>query len=411
MKNDRNPYKWDGHRPSHPVRRQDLLDKVRERTLRGESGYLVGCRGMGKSVFLHQLEGDLRSQADIELFRFDTVGLEATIAAAVRAIADKMVEASRKRGAAAPSVDLLQRYSAQEKLRELFNAYLDAAPNELEHLVLLYDELDAYAPFGSAFFSELEDIRKNSNGRIVVFAAGGLGLVALDTLLGSSFFSRLTPEILEPFDGEGLARLAEPFGQRGAPLSEDVLHALRLASGGNLALATFGLQHLWTIDEPSPADVTEIFAAFRDKHAAGVFNMLRSTGLIRCSDDAYRRASIDVAIISSILTLDVPEPSTKGSLREQLVADLSDVLTSIQRMSPDFFRSAQRGVKQIVPEAVFSAGLVLGLEPRGWKVEREAQSAAGRTDIKARHIDFGDRWVVVEVKIWDRNDYEASTPR
>jgi hypothetical protein len=138
-----------------------------------------------------------------------------------------------------------------------------------------------------------------------------------------------------------------------------------------------------------------------------IFEMLRSTGLIRAADDAWRRASIDVEIIPSILTLDIPEQrNVRNNLREQLVADLCDVLASIHRMASDFFRTDPKTkAREIVPEAVFSAGLVLGLEPRGWKVEREAQSATGRTDIKARHDRFGEQWIVVEVKIWGRNDY------
>ncbi|WP_437907934.1 AAA family ATPase [Sorangium sp. So ce327] len=424
-----------------------------ERILRGESGYLVGCRGMGKSVFLRQLESEIK-KPETDVFMFEAPGPVPTIDAAVQAIADQLVDRSKARGALDDFIGILKDYSKRNKLRDLFDAYLDKAPVDLEHLVLLYDELDGYARWGRPFFNELEDIRKNSGGRIVVFAAGGIGLVALDTLLGSSFFSRLTPEILEPFDIDGLERLAQPFGQGGAPLSAEVLETLRLASGGHVALATFGFQHLWTVEEPSPHDVTRIFEQFRNKHtkfldsvrdpifdqeisdapvrvwreflgsggrmtqkqlrelvrgASGkqrireqwVFDMLRSTGLIRCSDGAFRQPNIQVDIIPSILTLDVQDPrDSKGSLREQLVADLSEVLTSIHRMSPDFFRSEEKGKKQIVPEAVFSASLVLGLEPRGWKVEREAQSAAGRTDIKARHTSFGERWVVIEVKLW-----------
>jgi hypothetical protein len=455
---DENPYKWDEHRPQHPVRRQDLLTKVGERILKGESGYLIGCRGMGKSVFLRQLEEELRRPGNT-LFFFPTPGVSETIPAAIQAIATKMVESSRARGAPEGLLDALQDYSARGMLRELFVTYLDETPADVERLLLIYDELDRYASFGRSFFTELEDIRKNSDGRLVIFAAGGIGLVALDTLLGSSFFSRLTPEILEPFDRHGLARLAEPFARRGAALSLDVLETLRLASGGNLGLATFGLQRLWSLASPSPGDVAEIFDDFRDKHggflkairepifdeavsdaparvwrklqATGgqvtrqrlrelirgtkgaqrvddrwVFNMLRSTGLIRCSDDAYRRATIEVELIPSILTFDIPgESTTKGSIREQLVADLVHALTGIQRMSPDFFRSDEKNKKQIVPEAVFAAILGLVLQERGWKVEREAQSAAGRTDVKAQHVDFGESWVVIEVKIWNRNDY------
>ncbi len=464
MGHSNNPYKWTAHQPKHPVRREELLTRVTERILCGESGYLVGCRGMGKSVFMRQLVEELRSRSDVEVFFFPKAQPNETLAAEIEAIADQMVQASANRGEA-PKVqdklqDKLRQHSARQKLRELFDTYLKAAPTDRERVVLLYDELDGYAGFGRPFFSEIEDIRKNSEGQIVVFAAGGLGLMALDTLFGSPFFSRATPEILEPFDAFGLGRLAEPFEERGTPLSPEVLETLRLASGGNLALSTFCFHALWVIDAPSPRDVTEIFGRFRDKHvkfldairdpvfdtrisnapelvwrefqqsgqrmtqkrlraivqsATGtqkikehwVFDMLRSTGLIRASDDAYRQSDIEIEIIPSILTLDVAEPaSTRGSLRDQLVADLCDVLASIHRMAPDFFRSTTKNDKQILPEAVFAAALILGLEPRGWKAEREAQSAAGRTDIKARHPTFVDEWVVIEVKLWGRNDYD-----
>jgi hypothetical protein len=373
-----------------------------------------------------------------------------------------MMNACRARGAPAELSQALEVHADRERLRELFDIYIGAAPNDMERLVLIYDELDAYAPFGRPFFNQIEDIRKNSNGRLVVFAAGGLGLAALDTLLGSSFFSRMDPGILEPFNREEIARLAEPFERCGSPLSPEVLDALWIASGGNLALTTFGLQHLWPIEAPDAHHVTEIFAEFRAtrsltflnkirdpifasdlsnapmlvwcelersggemtrarllelvKNANGdpsvkkpewVFRMLRSSGLIRCSDEACHQRNIKVEIIPSILTFDaLNEPSQRGTLREQLVADLSEVLASIHRMSADFFDWEKKNNKQIVHEAVFSAALCLGLDPRGWKVEREAQSAAGRTDIKARHIDFEGQWVVIEVKIWLRHDHE-----
>jgi hypothetical protein len=427
----------------------------------GGSGYLVGCRGMGKTVFMNQLKEDLRGP-EREVFMFPTAGPEPSIAASIRAIADEMVKASSAWSEPEKFQDKLRTHSKQGKLRELFDLYLAAAPPSVDSLVLLYDELDAYAGFGRPFFSEIEDIRKNANGSIVIFAAGGLGLVALDTLLGSSFFSRLMPEILEPFDMENLTRLAEPFEERGSPLSLEVLETLLLATGGNVALATFGLQNLWPIDAPSARDVTEVFIRFQNKHtkefidkirdpvfdseissapervwralqrssgrmtqehvrelikeAKGkqrikvqwVFDMLRSTGLIRAADDAYRRANIEIEIIPSILTLDVQEAqTTKESLREQLVADLCEVLASIHRTGPDFFFARSDGNKQIVPESVLSAILVLSLEPRGWKVEREAQSGAGRTDIKARHAEFGERAAVIEIKLWGRNDHEV----
>jgi hypothetical protein len=423
-----NPYDWRSDRPEHLVERRALLTQVGERILRGQSGYLVGCHGMGKTVFLRQLESYLRR----------------------------------------PGIDVLLFPSAP---RTRTVASLETAPDNVERLVLLYDDLDANAgppELCLPFFSEIEAIRKNSNGRIVVFATGSFGLAALDALLGSPFFSRLDPEILEPFDSDGLARLAEPFERCGRPLSPDMLDSLRLATGGNPGLATFGLQRLWEIDAPSPGDVAKIFGDFRGELAEGyldrirdpifdsdisnapkrvwkelegtggrmtrqrlrelvqgaqstqrikeqqVFDMLRSTGLIRASDDAYRRPDIMVQIIPSILTFDpLEEQSAKTSLREQLVADLCDVLASIQRMSLDFFRSDDRNDKRrsIVPEPVFSVCLIIGLERRGWRVERDASSAADCTNIKARHVGFGDGSVIVALKHWGRSEYESTHAR
>lgn len=60
--------------------------------------------------------------------------------------------------------------------------------------------------------------------------------------------------------------------------------------------------------------------------------------------------------------------------------------------------------KRLVPEAVFAAYLALGFEFLGWQVEREAQNAAGRTDVKLRR-NGSSEIAVVEVKIWGRHDF------
>lgn len=460
----RNPYDWQSERPVHEVPREKLLNHVIEQIRNGTTGYLVGCRGMGKSAFLNRLEQRL-PRDELDVLVLSAPRAPRSVARCIQSIADEMEKLAGARGWPGSVIDKLRDHAKNERLPHLFDVYVNAMPPETERIALLYDDLDAYADppeLGRHFFSDLEDVRKKSSGRIVIFAAGGLGLVALDTVLGSSFFSRLAPQILAPFDAGDLGRLAEPFTTRGTPLPQDVLESLLLATGGNPALATFGLQHLWLLDAPTSADVAEIFGVFRDAHEIGfldkirdpifesrlsdapervwrklrqsggqiarqeleeiltqargeprfkrtqwIFRMLRSTGLVRASDDVYRRSRIDVDIIPSILTLDVPEPRPpEASLREQLVADVCDVLQDIQRMSPDFFRTDSTGKREILPEAVFSVGLVIGLKPRGWKVERESQSGAGRTDIKARHIDFGDRSVIIEVKIWNRNDFK-----
>ncbi len=85
--------------------------------------------------------------------------------------------------------------------------------------------------------------------------------------------------------------------------------------------------------------------------------------------------------------------------------DLTALLAKLHRGSVDFFRPGRGGSgKQMVPESVFSAHLALGFELMGWRVERESQSAAGRTDLKLRR-NGSPETVLVEVKIWGRNDY------
>lgn len=464
MEHKKNPYDWQSDRPKHVVPRGPLLTKVVDQIRKGTNGYLVGCRGMGKSAFLDQLKHALPSN-ELDILIFTAPRSPKTVTRAFQAIADAMVLVGERRNLPQSFRDALREHAKEHRLPELFDTYLQEKPAYIERLVLLYDELDAYAEppeLGKHFFNDLEDVKKKSQGQIVVFAAGGLGLVALDTVLGSSFFSRLVPDILEPFSMDDLTQLGEEFDARGTPLSKEVVEALLLATGGNPALATYGLQSLWSKEQPSPRDVVEVLGAFRESQAhflqdirgpvfdldvsdapervwrelqrsngrmtgrslkellraakgkqrfrepRWIFSMLRSTGLIRAPENAYVQAHIEVEIIPSILTLGVEEKIQQESLREQLVADLRDALASIHRMSADFFRSDHKDQKHIVPEAVFSAAIILALEPRGWRAEREAQSAAGRTDIKARHVDakFGDRAVIIEIKVWGRNDYE-----
>jgi len=326
-----------------------------------------------------------------------------------------------------------------------------------ERLVLLYDELDAYADppvFGRRLFDSLEDIRKRSGGRLAIFAAGGPRLIAIDSIYGSSLFTRATPHILEPFTYEQLVELAAPFAERDTPLPEEVMQTLLLSSGGHVALATFGLQTLWTVVDPSPLVVVSIFQTFVDDHLtmiekileptrdgpAGrvlralrdgdgslevqalrdlekprgeegrvrtgrIFQTMRASGMIRADKATHRQNPIQVEFIPSILTLDLGDAEIKDSLREQLLADLSDALAQIHRMSMSYFQG-KKSARTLLPEAVFAASIVIALHSRGWRAEAESVSAAGRTDIKATLQRFGDRDVVIEVKLWGRNDYK-----
>lgn len=453
----KNPYSWNHDHLEHEVPRPALLASLVDLVQRGETGYVLGCRGMGKSQLLRRLQQEFAKRADLEPIALATLPRERTVLGTVQAIAAELIQATAKRGLGQEVVTALEAHAGKGRLREMLDEYVSAVPG-LERLVLLYDDLDGYAPFGAPFFDELEIVRKNAHGRLVVFAAGGLGVAALDSLYGSSFFSRATPTFLDPFTREELTQLALPFEERGAVLTEDVIEALRLASGGNPLMATFGLQRLWDHEGPGEHHIPAIFAEFRTRHSMGfldkirdpifasplsnapqlvfrelerasgfirrerlmevlgqatadpsvpsvkklewVLRMLRTSGLIRCRDGAHFQQDIAIEVIPSILTLEpFDSPQRVATLRERLIADLVGTLQQLHRLSADF-RKAR--------ESVFSALLCVALELRGWNaVEREAQCAAGRTDIKTSHPDFADKSIVVEVKRWDNEDKDG----
>ncbi len=469
VKSKENPYDWAGQ-SRHYVSRVSLLHSIRESLLNGKPCYVLGCRGMGKSSFIHELTRELQSEP-LEMHLIPRPPATTSIQHACQKIGDKLLDRAKLRDASATQRQEMQRHVDQQDLEGLIFVYLDhleqKAP-QVDRLVLMLDELDGYAKpdpvtraaWGEGFLNSLEDARKRSQGRFVLFAAGGLSVASLDSIYVSAFFSRARREIIAPFTSLELSKLAEPYQKRNTPLSAEIIDVIRLMSGGNPGLATYALENLWDEPSPTPLDVERIMHKMRDKdgdipdriraaiieeaHSNGpklvwqklrandgrltkaefddimsrldekraneakwIFRMLRTSGLIRADDDVYRMFPIQVELIPSIMTLDIDYDlgeslALANSLGEQLEADLVDVLKRIHRMSIDFFDASN----SIVPESVFSATLGLGLEMRGWKIEREANSNAGRTDIKARHSHFGDEVAIVEVKIWNRNDYE-----
>jgi hypothetical protein len=235
-------------------------------------------------------------------------------------------------------------------------------------------------------------------------------------------------------------------------LPSGVLTAVHLASGGNPALAAYGLQNLWDVAAPTEDDVGRIYASFREDHkgflrglvdaiakpefsdaplrvwhhirgggalfsraellqsyaaSSGSFQMdldqildlLISAGLVVASG-SLRGDPLEVRAIASIINL--PEPTTPGgSTAERLVTDLMAFLARFHSWAPDFFRQGKsKGEKVLVPEANLCAFLGMALETRGWTVEREAMQGKGRNDLKLTRSGQG---AVVEVKIWDHN--------
>lgn len=96
------------------------------------------------------------------------------------------------------------------------------------------------------------------------------------------------------------------------------------------------------------------------------------------------------------------DSSSGASLGEEVVRDLVSTLEKVCRWGPDFYRPGGSGGMRLVPERVFCATLGSGLCDLGWTVEREAVQGSGRADLK---LTRRGQVVVVEAKIWGRNDY------
>ncbi len=445
-----NPYNWQSHTPQIQVPRPDL-DLAARTLLNNGSAVFLGGRGMGKSVFLRQLKGELLSHQGTEVVLFVGPPARLTAQSCLSRLARHLDVVADED---AESLEILETYFAR-----------DGGP---KRLVLLFDELDRYAekgpssaqPPGRGFFNDLEAARRELP-QLGVLAVGSLGVFIFRDVLGSSFMSRALHRRLRPFDRSEARLLARAFEARDAGLSQDVLDALVLASGGIPSLVTYGLQQLWGLErEPSARDVTEVFKEFEELHGdylrdllsalgdsrfsdaplrvwrriqegpgrirrddleaalgqpsgllrldlADALHLLEAVGVVRLEGSAFHDKSLTVHPISSLLNLSWNLPP-EDDLRTDFFSDLTSLLARLHRSSADFFRpgTAETG-KQLVPESVFTAHLALGLELLGWRSEREAQRGAGRTDLLLRRN--GDQEVVVvEIKIWGRNDYRQA---
>ncbi len=453
-----NPYDWQSHNPRVEIPRADV-ERIAEPLRQGGSAVVLGGRGMGKSVTLHQIKKALEEDGSTRVELIPAPPPELT----VRACLDELAEVLGVATGAQRSSRILKDYFARDGVSE--------------RLVLLFDEFDRYAekgeptsaPPGRGFFNDLEAARRDIPG-LGVMATGSLGIFVVRDVLGSSFLSRALHVRLRPFDRDAAGALAAPFAERGRELTDEVLDVLHLATGGIPALITFGLQTLWSLGrDAAERDVTAVYSDFSHDHAAYLQDVLRSVTDPRLSEaprrvlerirqasgpvpraqleEAMRQANGSLSLelidvlqlleaaglvhidgslfhdnpvrarpIASLLNL---PPSSEGSplpsgatsdLSALLRQDLVTLLGKLHRGSADFFRPGRvgpdgaRSAKQLVPESVFAAHLALGFELMGWRVEREAQSAAGRTDLKLRR-NGAEETLIVEIKIWGRNDY------
>jgi hypothetical protein len=411
----------------------------------------MGGRGMGKSVFLGQLRSRLESDPQTRVLLIEAPPPALTVEACLAHLARKLD---------VPFEDGLGS-------REIFDTYFtrDDAP---ARLVLLFDELDRYAergkpsaqPPGRGLFNDLEASRR-SVGQLGLLATGSIGIFIVRDVLGSSFLARALHLRLRPFERADAEVLAGPFRDRGMPLSDDVLDALLLASGGLPALLTYGFQRLWKLTrEATLEDVTAIYKVFGEEHreylrdlmkaltnarfsdapqriweriqdgggqiprrdleqtlalssgaleldVADTLHLLEAVGVVRLASSAVLDDPITVHPIPSLLNLNLPRASVPHpDLRDHFLNDLTTLLGKLHRSSADFFRPTSTG-KRLLPEAVFAAHMALGFELLGWHTEREAQRSAGRTDLLLRRNGAAEV-MLVEVKIWGRHDYREA---
>ena len=446
-----NPYNWQSHRPQAQVPR-DEVGRIAE-VLRGNgSAVVMGGRGMGKSVFLGQLKAELERHPGMRVLLIESPPAALTIEACL--------------GFLAAQLDVGADPFTSRRIFDEYFARSDAA----ENLVLLFDEFDRYAekggtsvqPPGRAFFNDLEASRR-SVPQLGLLAVGSIGIFVFRDVLGSSFLSRALHMRLRPLARADAEALASPFAEHGQPLSEDVLDALFLASGGIPAILTFGFQALWQLDrEATTRDVAVVYKTFEEEHEEYLSDLLSALTNPRLSDaplgvwkriqegsGRISRAELEkalgkpegvlklkltdalrlleavgvVRIESSVVhdnpilahpisnLLNMPRGSAEGGdLHVDFHRDLVMLLGKLHRSSADFFRPGTRrdgttSGKRLVPESVFAAHLGLGFELLGWRSEREAQRGAGRTDLLLRR-NGGEEIVVLEVKLWGRNDYK-----
>ncbi len=445
-----NPYNWQSHTPRVQIPRADV-GPVAQTLLGNGSAVVLGGRGMGKSVFLSQLKTRLETEPDTRVLLFVGPSARLTVQGCLQKLARRLGVPVEE------GMDSL----------EIFESYF-ARQDAPERLVLLFDEFDRYAekgepssqPPGRGFFNDLEASRR-SLPQLGVLAVGSIGLFIFRDVLGSSFLARAFHLRLRPFDRQEGVLLTVPFGDRGTPLSEDVYDALLLASGGIPALMTYGLQELWNLEgEAAPRDVTDLYKNFETSYdeylrdllsalkdprfsdaparvweyiqenagrirrsdleqalgkPSGVLklnvidalHLLEAVGVVRLESSAHHDNPLTVYPIASLLNLS-RSSLVEDNLRGDFLRDLATLLARLDRSSADFFRPGRDGQeKRLVPESVFAAHLALGFELLGWRSEREAQRGAGRTDLLLRRN--GDAEVVVlEVKIWGRNDYQQA---
>jgi len=435
-----NPYAWDRHDPEVQLPRAALVDALQGAVLRGLGVRLVGGRGMGKSVTLRLLAQQLRTVAGTGVALIEGPPLAGTLPACLDDVA---------RALGLPT-------GAASSLRDV----VDAAERtgRFDRVVVLFDEIDQYVQrrvdgeaLGRVWLNHVETIRRNDpRKRVGVVAAGGLGLLYLEHVIGSHFASRAETVCLTPLSRDELAALAAPFTERGTPLADNVLDAVGVMTACVPALATFALGALWAAREATGGEVLRAFKRFRRAHSGFLDDVRTSVShpdlfdapskvrqqaeahggtvprdllLEACtSPDGARAVPLDrvlellqaaglvaldghpdddpVALraLASVLTLP-PTRSRAASPPERFVADIATVLAQMHRLAKSFYAKG-RG---LVDEEVLSASLAIGLDALGWEADCEPVQVGGFVDVKARLTGLPGHFLI-EAKKYSNDD-------
>ncbi|MEZ4406197.1 MAG: ATP-binding protein [Polyangiales bacterium] len=420
--------------------RTALVDALYGAVLRGLGVRLVGGRGMGKSVTLRILAQRLREVGGTGVALIEGPPLAGTLTACLDDVAKAL---------GVPT-------GASSNLREVVDAA--TRTHGFERVVFLFDEVDQYVqrrvdnePLGRVWLNHVESTRRNDpRGRVGVVAAGGLGLLYLEHVIGSHFASRAETVAMTPLSREELVELAAPFADHGPPLPDGVIDAIQVMTAGVPALVTFALGALWPLSTAGSADVLHVFKRFRRSHA-GFIDDVRSAVthpdlfdapsrvlshaqshagavsrellLEACtSPDSSRSIPLDrvvellqaaglaaldghpdddpvaVRALASVLT----PPSSRAraaTVSDRFVAEVATVLAQMHRLAKSFYAKG-RG---LVDEEVLSASLAIGLDALGWDTDCEPVQVGGFVDVKARLRDVPGHFLI-EAKKYSNDD-------
>jgi hypothetical protein len=431
------PFDWKASVPERTLP-HPLSEELTQALSRSEVRLIYAGRGMGKSVLVHQVVANLRRR--------------------------EISCAHVKEGADAPSLRqaLLGAVTASgdesKSLREVLARRLD------EHgtLVILVDEVDAWLRDGRRdqsrdLLNALGSLQRGEFARrLGILVAGGVAPLQLfANPLGSPFSSRVDKtHYLRPFSRSEILKWARPLTEREPCFGEDWLDALRVASGGVPLLVAAALGAAWdAVVEGCPGVIRDPVSwldgfireqdGYREAvrasvspdgggvaltlldligemdgelHISSLHNrkidvyqaerivkVLAATGLV-AGDYDLDEEPWRVRAGSSLLRLRGPSQRVV-ELAPSAIEDLRLAARHLGRVAVDLWHGSGAS-RRIVPEATLSAFVVVHLINRGWRAEREAQRGPGRVDVLLTRVGLPGE-VLVEVKIWGRNDYRS----